>query len=63
MADVLDKMRPCPFCKAKPPALGVVKFGRWWRGICNECTAQGPFGKDEADAVKQWNGKGEKARN
>lgn len=49
------ELKPCPFCD-KAASMASAPPDAWWV-VCdnNECCAEGPIRKVEADAVTAWN--------
>lgn len=46
-----EKLEPCPFCGSD--SVGVLP-GIWF-GECFVCEAEGPPGKNYAEAIRLWN--------
>lgn len=49
--------KPCPFCGAPGATVVELKYSENRIVQCNfiDCFAQGPTGRDAADAVERWN--------
>jgi len=47
----------CPFskCATKPPKLGLLNVGGDYWVYCKGCSASGPHGHNELEAVQFWN--------
>jgi len=54
MSDSNRVLVPCPFCAANDYNIITLATGR--KAVqCDQCYAEGPEGKDEETAIKEWN--------
>jgi Lar family restriction alleviation protein len=60
--DACGKPRPCPFCGSEiGPSGRRIRAGI--RAVqCDECGAEGPLSKTEAEALAHWNAAGQDTR-
>lgn len=49
----LPDILPCPFCDVKPEC--ALRSDGWYQVCCNECGAEGPFSKEQEQAIENWN--------
>lgn len=50
------KVKPCPFCGSKRVFSNSFPSGKGWIFCSNaDCCTSGPYGVDEADAIRKWN--------
>lgn len=52
----LPKAKPCPFCKCdQTMTWHIGHFNKPWIVECYNCSASGPHGCDEKEAIELWN--------